>query len=142
MNRRAEVSGGCGDRAVRLVLSHEGGYDSQWAAVLLSEKSSRSRETLGPWMRQAERDLRRREHVITEERERIKDLERENRELRGEGDPPEGSGVCFPGRSSIAERGDGAPHPDGCFDLLRPQGSPSLTRLAVGPSEARRVPPG
>jgi transposase len=71
------------ERAVRLVLEHEGEYDSQWAAIRsVAAKIGCSAETLRKWVRQAERDQGRRPGLTTEERERLKHLERENRELR------------------------------------------------------------
>ena len=71
------------ERAVRMVLEHEEEYPSQWAAIeSISEKFGCTSEPLRRWVRRAERDSGRREGPTTDERERIKDLERENRELR------------------------------------------------------------
>src|SRR4051794_41939818 len=69
--------------AVRMVLGHGGDHASQWAAIgsIAAEIGCRA-ETLRKWVRQAERDGGRRPGATTEERERIKALDREVRELR------------------------------------------------------------
>jgi transposase-like protein len=68
---------------VRLVQDHLAEYPSQWAAMVsIAEKIGCSAETLRHWVRQAERDAGVRPGTSTEERARLKDLERENRELR------------------------------------------------------------
>jgi transposase len=71
------------ERAVRLVLEHRGEYESEWAAICsIAEKCGMTAETLRKWVRQAEVDGGRRPGVSSEEAARIKELERENRELR------------------------------------------------------------
>ena len=70
-------------RAVRMVLDHGGDHASQWAAIgSIAAKIGCTAETLRKWVRQAERDQGQRPGVTTEEREHIKALEREVRELR------------------------------------------------------------
>ena len=70
-------------RAVRMVLEHAGAHASQWAAIgSIAGKIGCTAETLRGWVRQAERDQGQRPGPTSEERERIKTLERENRELR------------------------------------------------------------
>jgi len=83
MGRPTRYSPEVRERAVRLVLEHEDQYESQWAGIRsVAEKIGCSAETLRNWVRQAERDAGRRPGLSTEERERLKDLERENRELK------------------------------------------------------------
>lgn len=83
MDRRTRYSPEVRERAVRMVFEHEGEYSSQWLAIAsISQKFGCSTETLRRWVRQAETDRGRRAGLSTEERERLKQLERENRELR------------------------------------------------------------
>ena len=70
-------------RAVRMVLEHAGDYPSQWAAIgSIAAKIGCTAETLRSWVRRAERDQGLRAGATSEERDRIKALEREVRELR------------------------------------------------------------
>ncbi len=83
MNNTRRYSPEVRERAVRLVFVHEREHPSQWAAISsIAEKIGCSAETLRNWVRQAERDAGGRPGLTTEERERLKDLEREVRELR------------------------------------------------------------
>jgi transposase len=83
MNKPKRYAPEVRERAVRMVLEHEREYDSQWAAIRsIAEKIGCTAETLRKWVRRAERDSGRRPGMTTEERERIKALERENRELK------------------------------------------------------------
>ena len=71
------------ERAVRMVFEHEGDHASQWAAIgSIAAKIGCTAETLRGWVRQAERDQGLRAGPTSDERERIKALEREVRELR------------------------------------------------------------
>jgi transposase len=71
------------ERAVRMVLEHQDEHDSQWVAIVsIAEKIGCAAETLRHWVRQAERDRGRRPGLTTEERQRLKQLEREVVELR------------------------------------------------------------
>jgi transposase len=71
------------ERAVRMVLDSQGQYDSQWAAIeSIASKIGCTSETLRRWVRQAERDGGLRPGPTSSDQQRIKELERENRELR------------------------------------------------------------
>jgi transposase-like protein len=71
------------ERAVRMVFEHQGEHASQWTAIgSIAAKIGCTAETLRGWVRQAERDQGLRAGPTSDERERIKALEREVRELR------------------------------------------------------------
>src|SRR4051794_34444861 len=71
------------ERAVRLVFEQQAQYESQWAAICsITEKIGASSEAVRKWVRQAERDGGERPGITTNERERLKQLERENLELK------------------------------------------------------------
>ncbi len=83
MNNTKRYSPEDRERAVRMVFEHQSDHDSQWAAMTsIASKIGCPAETLRKWVRRAERDQGRREGTTTDERERLKALERENRELR------------------------------------------------------------
>jgi transposase-like protein len=66
-----------------MVFEHQAEYDSQWAAMgSIAAKIGCTAETLRKWVRRAERDQGLREGMTSSDRERLKALERENRELK------------------------------------------------------------
>ena len=83
MARPSRYSPEVRERAVRLVWEHQQEYDSEWAAIgSIAAKIGCTAETLRKWVRQAERDAGRRPGLSTDEKQRLKDLEREVRELK------------------------------------------------------------
>jgi transposase len=83
MNTTKRYSAEVRERGVRMVLEHQGEYASQWAAIeSIAPKLGCTAETLRKWVRQVERDCGQRPGVSSEERQRLKQLERENLELR------------------------------------------------------------
>jgi len=71
------------ERAVRLVMDHRDQYTSEWAAITsIAAKCGMTAETLRKWIRRAQVDSGMRQGVTSDERERLRELERENRELR------------------------------------------------------------
>ena len=83
MGRRSKFSDEVRERAVRLVLDSESNHDSRWAAICsVASKLDCTPETLRKWVLRAEIDVGKRAGLTTGERDRLKDLERENRELK------------------------------------------------------------
>ena len=71
------------ERAVRLVFEHRGEYSSQWEAMCsITAKFGCTAETLRRWVRQAERESGARPGMTSDDRERVRALERAVRELR------------------------------------------------------------
>jgi len=83
MTKQIRYSPEVRERAVRMVIEHERDYPSQWAAIMsISSKIGCTPETLRRWVRRMEVDTGIRGGLTTDARDRIKELERENRELR------------------------------------------------------------
>jgi transposase len=83
MTRARRFSPEVRERAVRLVREHQSEYATQWAAITsIAGKIGCAPETLRLWVRRAERDAGQRPGLTTDEQQRLKILERENRELR------------------------------------------------------------
>jgi len=83
MGRQSKYSPEVRERAVRMVFEHRSEYGSEWEAIgSIAGKIGCTAETLRKWVRQAEIDSGRRGGLTSEERSRINELERENRELR------------------------------------------------------------
>ena len=84
------------ERAVRMVLEHQHEYPSQWKAIeSVAAKLDLNRETLRVWVRRAETDAGQRPGLTSDERARIKELERENKELRRANEILKGASAFF-----------------------------------------------
>ena len=83
MGRPSKYPAEVRERAVRLVFEQMPSHESEWAAITsIAGKMGCTAETLRKWVRQSQRDAGKRPGITTGERERLKDLERENRELK------------------------------------------------------------
>ena len=83
MNKSKRYSPEVRERAVRMVFEHQGEHESQWAAMnSIASKIGCTGETLRKWVRQAERDQGLRGGLTSTDRDRLKVLERDNRELK------------------------------------------------------------
>ncbi len=83
MGRKSKYPPEVRERAVRLVYEQQGQHESQWAAIgSIAAKMGFTAETLRKWVRQTERDVGKRPGLTTGEGERLKELEREVRELK------------------------------------------------------------
>src|SRR5438309_12128808 len=81
------------ERAVRMLLDHQHEYPSQWKAIeSISAKLSINHETLRIWVRRAETDAGQRPGLSSDERARMKELEREVKELRRANELAESTG--------------------------------------------------
>ena len=83
MSRSNRYSPEFRERAVRLLQENQGEHNSQWAAMTaIAVKVGCTAETLRKWVRRAEIDQGKREGLSSTERAQLKELQRENRELR------------------------------------------------------------
>ena len=83
MNKSNKFSPEVRERAVRMVQEHRGEYPSLWAAVeSIAPKIGCVPQTLLEWVKRVEVDSGIREGITTSEAQRVKDLEREVKELR------------------------------------------------------------
>ncbi len=83
MNTSKRYSPEIRERAVRMVLEQQTEHSSQWATIQsIASKIGCTSETLRRWVRQAERDQGIRNGMTSDDRERLKKLERENHELK------------------------------------------------------------
>ncbi len=83
MNTSRRYSPEVRERAVRMVLEQQTEHSSQWATIQsIASKIGCTNETLRRWVRQVERDQGVRTGMTSDDRERLKKLERENRELK------------------------------------------------------------
>ena len=83
MSYRARYPQEMRERAMRLVREHRGEYPSEWATITsIAGKLGMDPETLRLWLRREEVDHHQRPGLTTDERQRLRELERENRELR------------------------------------------------------------
>ena len=83
MGKKSRFSAEVRERAVRMVFENASAHESEWAAICsIAEKIGCVPETLRKWVRRTERDAGRRPGLTTDEQQRVKDLEREVRELK------------------------------------------------------------
>ncbi|RLA35642.1 MAG: hypothetical protein DRR15_07000 [Gammaproteobacteria bacterium] len=141
--------------AVRLVLEQQDEYSSQLAAIeSIAEKIGYTAESLRRWLRQAERDQGLRAGMSTDDRERLKQLERESSELRRVNEILRKASAYFAGRSSTADRSNGVVYrrssrrtrgradlcrdTDRPLDLLRIQGTCGGSKVRAGACSPRQ----
>jgi len=83
MSRKSRYSPEFRERAVHMLLEHQSEYGSQWAAMTsIAGKVGCTAETLRKWVRQTEINQGKRAGITSTESEKLKELMRENRELK------------------------------------------------------------
>src|SRR3954447_3559175 len=111
MARRGRYPAEVRERAVRMVFEHQREYESQWAAITsIAAKLGMTNETLRKWVRQAEIDGGARPGVSSAEAERVKELEREVKELRRANEILKAASVSSRGSSTRNRRSDESLH--------------------------------
>ena len=96
MGRNTRYSPEVRERAVRMVMEHRQDFPSEWATMVsVSEKLGMTAETLRHWVRRAEIDGGFRSGLTTDERQRLRELEKENRELRRANDILKDASIFF-----------------------------------------------
>lgn len=140
MARRSRFSQEVRERAVRMVFEHGNEYGSEWEAISsIAEKIGCSAETLRKWVRQTEVDSGRRGGLTTGEQARIKDLEREVRELRRANEILRKASAYFAQAGSSPRRSNGSTGSttDVCSDRSGTFPRPSSRRCTMGVKKLR-----
>jgi transposase len=123
------------ERAVRLVLEHQREHESQWAAIVsVASMIGCTPETLRIWVRRSEVDEGRRPGITSDERARLKELERENRELRRANEILKSASLSSRPSSTVEQGSD-------CLHRQAPRrvrGRADLRGVAVRPADLLR----
>ena len=96
MGKQKHLSPEVGERAIRLVQEHRAGCETQWAAIRsIAERIGCFAESLRGWIRRSARHASLRPGLTTDERERLKRLERQGRELKRANEILRTASACF-----------------------------------------------